>query len=77
MVRKVSTWLVDNADPSRARRVLSKTGITRSSWFVRMSTMNCPIGLAARRHSQPANCVACHAGAEQGDFNEHRVRIPR
>lgn len=24
-----------------------------------------------------ANCVACHRGAEQGDFNEHAVRIPR
>lgn len=24
-----------------------------------------------------ANCMACHKGAEQGDFNEHSVRIPR
>lgn len=23
-----------------------------------------------------ANCAACHTSAEQGDFNEHRVRIP-
>jgi hypothetical protein len=23
------------------------------------------------------NCVACHAGAEKGDFEEDRVRIPR
>lgn len=23
-----------------------------------------------------ANCVACHPGAEQGNFNEHSVRIP-
>lgn len=23
-----------------------------------------------------SNCVACHAGAEQGSFNEHQVRIP-
>lgn len=25
----------------------------------------------------PANCAACHPAADQGDFNEHRVRIPR
>ncbi|MCA1906625.1 MAG: diheme cytochrome c [Desulfarculus sp.] len=24
----------------------------------------------------PANCAACHTGADQGDFDEHRVRIP-
>ena len=24
-----------------------------------------------------ANCSACHAGAEHGDFDEHAVRIPR
>lgn len=25
----------------------------------------------------PSNCMACHAGAEQGDFDEDAVRIPR
>jgi hypothetical protein len=25
----------------------------------------------------PANCSACHTGAEQGDFSEDRVRIPK
>lgn len=25
----------------------------------------------------PVNCVACHPAAEKGDFEEHRVRIPR
>lgn len=25
----------------------------------------------------PANCSACHAGAEAGSFSEHDVRIPR
>ena len=24
-----------------------------------------------------ANCAACHTQADQGDFNEHNVRIPR
>ena len=25
----------------------------------------------------PANCGACHTGAEQGDFSEDRVKIPK
>lgn len=25
----------------------------------------------------PANCNACHANADRGDFNEHDVRVPR
>ena len=25
----------------------------------------------------PSNCMACHKGAEQGDFSEHGVAIPR
>jgi hypothetical protein len=25
----------------------------------------------------PANCTACHGGAERGDFSERNVRIPR
>jgi hypothetical protein len=25
----------------------------------------------------PANCAACHTTAEQGDFRERNIRIPR
>lgn len=25
----------------------------------------------------PGNCIACHTGAEKGDFNEHNIRIPK
>ena len=25
----------------------------------------------------PANCTACHGGADKGDFNEHAFRIPK
>jgi hypothetical protein len=24
-----------------------------------------------------ANCTACHGGADQGNFSEHAVRIPK
>lgn len=25
----------------------------------------------------PANCMACHGGADKGDFNENSIRIPK
>ena len=25
----------------------------------------------------PSNCIACHKGAEKGDFSESQVRVPR
>jgi mono/diheme cytochrome c family protein len=25
----------------------------------------------------PSNCVACHTGADKGDFNEHNIKIPK
>lgn len=25
----------------------------------------------------PANCTACHLSADKGDYNEHKVKIPR
>jgi hypothetical protein len=25
----------------------------------------------------PSNCAACHSNAEQGDFSEHNVHIPK
>lgn len=29
------------------------------------------------RVKNSANCAACHTGAENGDFNEHNIRMPR
>lgn len=40
--------------------------ITETPWF-----------RAQHDEISPANCVACHQGAERGDFSKERVRIPR
>jgi cytochrome c553 len=52
------------------------TRITETPWFRDEHEK------AARAVSRPsirtlANCAACHPGAEAGDFDEHRARIPR
>lgn len=51
--------------------------ITESYWFQRKHGKHVNPGTWARPSiGSPANCVACHQGAERGDFNEHSVRIP-
>ena len=78
VVEQLSAWLTANA--GRGRRVdpaPPQDRITRSTWFVREHH-----GIPASAWSRaavksPSNCAACHAGAEQGVFDEHSVRIPR
>lgn len=77
-VKELTAWLVANAGSyKRVREQPPEDRITRSAWFVRKHDE-----VPARTWKLPAvksaaNCTACHSQAEQGDFNEHNVRIPR
>jgi hypothetical protein len=78
MAKELSAWLVANAGTyKRVREEPPEDRITRSAWFIRKhdevsaATWNLPAVKSA------ANCSACHAQAEQGDFSERNVRIPR
>ena len=74
----IASWLAAEARvPRRPEWPPAENRITRAAWFVRKHREVEP---ATWRHpavKSAANCAACHAGAEQGDFNEHAVRIPR
>lgn len=74
----VSGWLRANAGTyKRVREEPPEDRITRSAWFVRKHD-EVPVAAWSRPAvKSAANCAACHAQAEQGDFNEHTVRIPR
>jgi mono/diheme cytochrome c family protein len=74
-VSKLSTWLTANAAPAATRPAQDR--ITRTGWFVHEHDEISPSVWQRASIKSAANCMACHAGAEQGDFNEHRVRIPR
>lgn len=51
--------------------------ITETAWFKREhDEINANVW-KRQKIGSPANCLACHAGAEKGDFSEHRVKIPR
>lgn len=82
--QQVSAWLGANAanatnatNGKRAREAPPDDRITRSAWFVREHD-EVPAGtwkLPAVKSA--ANCAACHTQADQGDFNERNIRLPR
>jgi cytochrome c553 len=78
VAKEISTWLLANAGTNRrVAEAPPDDRISRSAWFVRQHDE-----VSARTWKLPAvksaaNCSACHPKAQQGDFDEHAVRIPR
>jgi hypothetical protein len=77
-LKAISAWLASNAGTyKRVREEPPEDRITRSAWFVRKHD---DVPAAAWKRSavkSASNCTACHAQADQGDFNERNVRVPR
>jgi hypothetical protein len=76
--RAITDFLVRNAS-NRWRAPTAPLRISESAWF-RDKHDDREIAPAVWKRASiksPANCAACHPGADQGDFEEHRVRIPR
>lgn len=78
MAKQLSAWLSANAaSERRLRDAPPQDRITRSAWFIHQHD-EVPVATWKRPAVQSAShCAACHSGAEQGDFNERNVRIPR
>ncbi len=77
-VEELSTWLAANAGGyKRVREPPPEDRITRSAWFVRKHDEIAAATWKSPAVKSAANCNACHARADQGEFNEHDVRIPR
>lgn len=77
-VRELSAWLKTQAGTWKRVDVPPRDDrITEAAWFVRehrevsAATWKLPAVKSA------ANCAACHTQAEQGDFRERNIRIPR
>jgi len=77
-VKQLSAWLTANAGTyKRVAEAPPEDRITRSAWFIRKHD---EVPAAAWRLAAvkgAANCTGCHARADQGDFSERNVRIPR
>ena len=77
-VQTLSTWIAANAGTyKRVREEPPQDRITRTAWFVRKHDEVAPSTWKLPAVKSPANCGACHTTADQGDFNEHQIRIPR
>jgi hypothetical protein len=77
-VKQLSAWLTANAGTyKRVAEAPPEDRITRSAWFIRKHD-EVPAATWKRAVvKSAANCNACHARADQGDFSERNVRIPR
>ncbi len=76
--REITTFLVEHAS-NRWRAPSAPLRISETRWF-RHKHDGHEISPAVWKRpavKSPANCLACHPGAEQSDFDEHRVRIPK
>lgn len=74
----LSAWLTANAATSkRVAEQPPQDRISRSAWFARKHDEVAASIWSRPTVKSPANCAACHTQAEQGDFSEHRIRVPR
>ena len=72
---EVTAFLEQHA--GRDRGVTATHRITDTAWFGRKHR-EVPAAVWTRADVRgPANCTACHRGADRGDYDEHSVRLPR
>jgi hypothetical protein len=74
---EIGAFLQKNAGRNRGASTKPMLRITETSWFKHEHD---EVGAAVWKNPKvksASNCAACHSGAEQGNFSEHGVRIPR
>jgi cytochrome c peroxidase len=77
-VQQISQWLqLYGGNYKRVTTEAPQDRITKSAWFIRKHDEVSAQTWKLAAVKSPSNCMACHQQANLGDFNEHRVRIPR
>lgn len=71
----ISNWLQQHAG-SRGGTGANPPRITTSAWFRREHREVPATRWKDARIKSPANCAACHRGAEQGRYGEGEISIP-
>lgn len=75
--RQLSAWLQANAGTyKRVAEEPPQDRITRSAWFERKHRKVDPSVWKHSSVNSAANCTACHAGAERGEFDDDSLRFP-
>ena len=74
---QISTFLETNAGRDRSSSAQPVLRIGETRWFLREHD-EVPARLwKSASVKSPSNCAACHVNAEQGDYNEHSIRLPK
>lgn len=77
-LRQINTWLQGHAGTyKRVREEPPQDKITTSAWFERKHQKIDPAVWKRPAVGGRAQCMACHTRADQGDFEDDRVRIPK
>lgn len=66
-------WGYDGAEERQA----APLRITETRWFRHEHDEIDARVWARAAIGSPANCGACHRGADKGEFNEHKIQIPK
>lgn len=75
---EIAAFLERNAGGGkRVRGAADSLRITEGAWFRRKHDEVPAATWKLAAVKTPANCAACHALAEQGDFRERNIRMPR
>jgi len=76
--KEITDFLVANAS-NRWSGSGAPLRITETSWFLREHDGEeiSPSVWKNPKVKSPSNCGACHTQAEQGDFSEHNIRVPK
>jgi len=77
-VKEITDYLTKYAS-KRWTANTSPLRISESVWFKTKHSSSEINPAVWKRESvkSPANCMACHSGADKGDFNERNIRIPK
>ena len=76
-VRQLNQWLQAHAGTyKRVNEEPPEDRITRSAWFEREHRKIEPAAWKLASVKSAANCAACHTGADQGQFDDHDLRMP-
>jgi Dihaem cytochrome c len=75
---EITDFLVKNAS-NRWKSPTAPLRITETRWFKRKHDAHEVPPAVWKRPSvkSPANCQACHTGADKGDFGEEGIKIPQ
>jgi cytochrome c553 len=86
--KEITDFLVknsaDTAGSMRGSKILNGIGkndaplkISETAYFIRKHDEVSASTYKRKAIGSAANCIACHKGAEIGNFSEHEVRIPK